>query len=32
VPEAATWAMFVAAFGFVGTSLRQRRKPRVSFT
>jgi len=31
VPESATWAMFVAAFGLVGTSLRQRRKPRISF-
>ena len=31
VPETATWAMFVAAFGLVGTSLRMRRKPRVTF-
>jgi hypothetical protein len=32
VPESATWAMFVGAFGLVGLSLRQRRKARVSFT
>jgi len=31
VPETASWMLFVAAFGFVGMSLRQRRTARVSF-
>jgi hypothetical protein len=31
VPETATWMLFVAAFGFVGVNLRQRRQARVSF-
>jgi hypothetical protein len=31
VPETATWALFVAAFGLVGSSLRLRRSRRVSF-
>jgi len=31
VPETATWAMFVAAFGLVGIGLRTRRSARVSF-
>jgi hypothetical protein len=32
VPEPATWAMFVGAFGLVGASLRQRRSTRVAYT
>jgi hypothetical protein len=31
VPETASWMLFVAAFGLVGMSLRQRRTARVSF-
>jgi hypothetical protein len=31
VPEPATWAMFVGAFGLVGASLRQRRTARLSY-
>jgi hypothetical protein len=31
VPEPATWAMMIAGFGFIGTALRRRRRPQVSF-
>lgn len=31
VPEPATWAMFVGAFGAIGASLRQRRRSAVTF-
>ena len=31
VPETASWAMFVAAFGLVGSTLRSQRRRRVSF-
>jgi hypothetical protein len=27
VPEPATWALFVAGFGFVGIGMRRRRRP-----
>lgn len=31
VPEAATWAMMLAGFGIIGTSLRRRRRTSVAF-
>lgn len=32
VPEPATWAMFVGAFGLIGAGMRRRRPARVSFS
>ena len=31
VPEASTWAMMIAGFGFIGTAMRRRAKVNVSF-